>query len=97
MNTPLPQSITRKLLALKHPDISSQTLNDFQKLTLWLEEEKIRLLTLDKREWMRRFDGQWFVKFEDYCEELNVNCEGVNSKNKGVVCESRLRVLDRLL
>ena len=46
---------------------------------------------------MRRFDGQWFVKFEDYCEELNVNCEGVNSKNKGVVCESRLRVLDRLL
>jgi len=92
---PLPGALTRKLEALKYPEIQNIALDgqNFCKIVLWLEEEKIRYYDKNERRNLRDFGKAWYTYAADYCKELGVVAEGLDEKNVAV----KLRVLNGLV
>ena len=96
----LPSSVLKKLKALKYPNVESAALSDFETVVLFLEQEKIRCLKMSERAWMkppRCQEAIYWIKLEDYLQELGISAAGANDKNKSVQETARLRILDRLL
>lgn len=70
----LPRFVARKLSILKFPDpsILSVKTPNFQKIVLWLEEEKIRLWNQTDRVKLRDVTSgaKWFKVAKEYLKEL---------------------------
>lgn len=91
---PLPGALTRKLEALKYPELATVSMEgqNFCKIVLWLEEEKIRYYEKKERQNLRDFGKAWYTYAVEYCKELGVVAEGLDEKNAAV----KLRVLNGL-
>lgn len=88
----IPAALKRKLEALGYPEAINLAGNDFCKMVLWLEEEKIRYYDKHERKTLRDFNKGWYTYAQDYCKELGVPAEGLDDKNVAV----KLRVLNGL-
>eukprot|EP00747_Dinoflagellata_sp_TGD_P206346 gnl/TRDRNA2_/TRDRNA2_80068_c0_seq1.p1 gnl/TRDRNA2_/TRDRNA2_80068_c0~~gnl/TRDRNA2_/TRDRNA2_80068_c0_seq1.p1 ORF type:complete len:274 (-),score=74.18 gnl/TRDRNA2_/TRDRNA2_80068_c0_seq1:203-1024(-) len=90
----LPAALARKLEALNFPDMGSASLNgqEYCKIVLWLEEEKIRLYEKIDRKVLREFNKAWYSHVQDYCRELGIDATGLEEKNATI----KLRILNAL-
>ena len=83
----LPPSVLKKLKALKYPNVESVALKDFELIVLFLEQEKIRCLKMSERGWMkppRCHEAIYWIKLEDYLQELGISSAGANDKNQSL-------------
>jgi len=91
---PIPKGLVRKLEALSYPELDSASLNgqDYCKIILWLEEEKIRLYEKIDRKALRDFNKNWYTHVQDYAKELGVPAEDLSERN----VNAKLSVLNGL-
>lgn len=84
----------RKLQALNYPELESACLSgqDYCKIILWLEEEKIRLYDKIDRKPLRDFNQGWYTLVADYAKELGVPADGLSERDVAV----KLKVLNGL-
>ncbi|CAD7949875.1 unnamed protein product [Amoebophrya sp. A120] len=93
----LPKFLERKLKTLKCPQ-ASPTLDDFQRIVLWLEEEKVRLYTVAERAKMREVNKrpQWYRATKEYLKELGLDESLCDSLSDKAPPDVKLKVLDVL-
>lgn len=98
MGAPIPASVRRKLEALEYKSMNTVSLDgdEFKKIIVWIEEEKIRLLEKKDRQRLHRFDKTWHKALQEYCKEIGANVDTDNWKFEEQA-EVRLQVLDCLL
>mmetsp|Transcript_43833 Transcript_43833/g.80048 ORF Transcript_43833/g.80048 Transcript_43833/m.80048 type:complete len:272 (+) Transcript_43833:67-882(+) len=91
---PLPKALLRKLETLGYPELQTVALSgqDYCKVVLWLEEEKIRYYEKHDRRVLRDFNKAWYSHVEDYCKELGIFAEDFSDKNTAL----KLQVLNSL-
>mmetsp|Transcript_6256 Transcript_6256/g.14969 ORF Transcript_6256/g.14969 Transcript_6256/m.14969 type:complete len:273 (+) Transcript_6256:50-868(+) len=91
---PLPKALLRKLETLGYPELQTVALSgqDYCKVVLWLEEEKIRYYEKHDRRVLRDFNKAWYAHVEDYCKELGIFAEDFDEKNAAL----KLQVLNSL-
>lgn len=94
----LPQALQRKLGALEYPSMETASLDgqEYCKLFLWLEEEKIRFYEQKERRKLRDFSDMtaWYKQAVRYAEELGVpSPEGLSDTN----AQLKVRVLNSLV
>jgi len=92
----LPKALLRKLKALGYPDLESASLGhqDYCKIVLWLEEEKIRLYEQKDRKVLRDFSTKaWYQHAADYARELGVSAAGLAEDD----LPKKLQVLNSLV
>mmetsp|Transcript_41268 Transcript_41268/g.81444 ORF Transcript_41268/g.81444 Transcript_41268/m.81444 type:complete len:281 (+) Transcript_41268:72-914(+) len=94
----LPEALRRKLGALDYPSMETASLNwqEYCKIVLWLEEEKIRLYEQKERRKLRDFGDMsaWYQQAARYAQELGVpSPEGLSDTN----AQLKVRVLNALV
>jgi len=97
MTPPIPASVKRKL-TLQYQQIDTISLDgdDYKKIIVWLEEEKIRLLEKKDRQRLHKFDKTWHHALLEYCKEIGMKFTP-EQWNFDVNPQLRLEVVDGLL
>jgi len=90
----LPRALLRKLEVLSYPNLGTASLSgdEYCKIVLWLEEEKIRFYEPKSRKALREFGEAWFGHVAKYAKELNVPADNFSDKDS----TAKLRVLSGL-